>query len=123
MALVRHDELNGAVHFDWFLAGESTARTFRCAGRLDQLSGDSESQLVEINDHRLFYVHLAERFELSDGRGSVTPVARGWWRPSGASCDSRDELIELRWAPSPSARTYRLTRESRLVPLACDADS
>lgn len=123
MALVRHDEPHGSFHYDWFLAGATSARTFRCAHRLDQLAGAAETPLVAIDDHRLFYVHLSERFELSGGRGIVTPIARGWWRPSGTPCEAICELIEVRWSPTDVARTFRLTCDARGITLSPHSES
>ncbi len=117
MSLVRHDEPHGPFHYDWFLGGATSARTFRCTERLDQLSDASETPLVAIDDHRLFYVHLSERYELSGGRGIVTPIARGWWRPSGTPCEAICELIEVRWGTSDRVRTFRITRDGRLIAL------
>ncbi len=118
MALVRHDTTDGSFHYDWFLAGESVARTLRSDERLDQLSGAAETQLVAVADHRLLYLHLAEPVELSGGRGIVTPIAQGSWRAVSTQGGSKDELIEVRWGCSDSIHTLRITCDARLISLS-----
>lgn len=117
MALVRHDELEGKFHFDWLLSrvvesADSDARVvriFRSPKRVDQPIEPEGMAIQPIADHRWFYLHLPQPHALSHSRGTVTPLARGWWRAIEGPADSLDETIEVRWDGEPSIRRCRIT--------------
>ena len=128
MALSRHDVPGGNFHFDWFLGRISectdddarVARTMRCQIRLDEHLAANGIVLQPLEDHRWFYLHLAKKHELSQGRGVVTPLARGWWRGIEPTDGAAGETIELRWDSDQTIRRCRITPppECRLITLA-----
>ncbi len=127
MALARHDVPSGNFHFDWFLARFSACadddarivRTMRCQIRVDEPLANEGIALEPLDDHRWFYLRLRQKHELSEGRGVVTPLARGWWRGIEANEGTADETIELRWESDQVIRRFRITPppESRLITL------
>ncbi|MDA0213876.1 MAG: hypothetical protein O2875_00765 [Planctomycetota bacterium] len=127
MALARHDDLGGNFHFDWFLGrveecaddDARIVRTFRCQSRIDHSLATDGALLEQLDDHRWFYLYLSQTHQLSQGRGVVTPLARGWWRSIETTDESVDEAIELRWDSDKAIRKYRITLqpESRLFTL------
>jgi hypothetical protein len=117
MALARHDVLGGNFHFDWFLGriaecaddDARVVRTMRCHSRID----------VSLAAEGWFYLHLGKQHQLSQGRGVVTPIARGGWRTTEAAVGSANESIELRWDADPTIRRCCITPppRSRLLTL------
>lgn len=129
MALVLHEELGGKFHFDWLLgrvvkSADSDARvvrTFRTTKRVDQAIEHGGMAIQPIADHRWLYLHLPQPHTLSDERGTVTPLARGWWRAIEGNSDSLDETIEIRWDGDPSTRRCRITPPPNSRLFAADA--
>ncbi len=127
MALLRHDLPDGSFHFDWLLGrtlecaddDAQVVRTIRCPLPIDQLSPGEGAIIEPLGDHRWFYLHLSQKHELSQDRGAVTPIARGWWRGVEPTAGSVDEVIELRWDADPTIRRCCITPPpgSRLLTL------
>ncbi len=137
MALLRHEPIGTASHYDWLLSRVAdcgdhdarVARTYRCHTRPDTTT-PFEISLERVDDHRWFYLILAHIHELSDHRGLVTPIATGHWRdaeePTTTASDARaqetSELIEVRFAPNGVVRACRIINESRLISVLEAAD-
>jgi len=127
MALARHDVLGGNFHFDWFLGriaecaddDARVVRTMRCHTRIDVSLAAEGIAIEPLDDHRWFYLHLGKQHQLSQGRGVVTPIARGVWRGINSTVGSANENIELRWDADPTIRRCCITPPpgSRLLTL------
>ncbi len=98
MVLIRH-ECGEASHWDWMLAPPDCPRdpdacaldSWRVCTPLHRTPPADPIDIEQGPAHRVAYLSLASPRALSDGRGHVTPVARGQWRQVG------DSVWALRW--------------------------
>ncbi len=124
MSLVHHEMASGESHFDWFLgrtaqcldSDAKVVRSFRCPDRVDQPLDATGMKIEASSDHRWFYLQLKQPHELSQGRGLVTPIARGWWKDAHSSGALTGEILQTRWDGDSAIHYYRITheRETRL---------
>jgi hypothetical protein len=91
----------------------------RCHSRIDVSLAAEGIAIEPLDDHRWFYLFLSQTHQLSQGRGVVTPIARGGWRTIEPAVGSANENIELRWDADPTIRRCCITPPpgSRLLTL------
>jgi hypothetical protein len=92
MAILRHETPDGAAHFDLLLAetprvpdDARVVPTWRCDRDPLALGKDQRARIEPIAPHRGFYLRLDRAHELSDARGRVHPVRRGWHAAADAT--------------------------------------
>ena len=98
MVMIRH-ECGEASHWDWMLAPPNCPRdpdahsleSWRVGVPLHRSPPGDPVEIERGPAHRVAYLSLASPRALTDGRGHVTPVARGYWREAG------DSVLVLRW--------------------------
>lgn len=119
VAVLRHAQPDGGVHFDLLLAmrapagpDDRCAACWRCAAPADALEAGEATAAEQIGDHRALYLTLDVPRQLGEDRGAVAPVARGEWvlgdgvaaSAAGAAgaAGSADESVplttEIRWS-------------------------
>jgi len=122
-AVIEHDAPGGR-HFDLLLAVREPAgpddracATWRCGADPSALMAGGSCASEPIDDHRAAYLSLEGPCELSGGRGSVRPAARGRWRagaagagrvPGAAGAPRASEAFEMEWTAGRGARRMTL---------------
>lgn len=98
LAVIEHDAPGGR-HFDLLRAVREPAgpedrpcATWRCSADPSTLAPGHGCGTERIDDHRAAYLSLPGPRTLSDGRGTVHPVAVGRWR------SAEDGAFEVEWA-------------------------
>jgi hypothetical protein len=110
-AVLHHTGGAQGDHFDVLLAtrtpdGEDdlTCATWRTANDPGTLAAGQSTTAERIGAHRAAYLALTAPRELSDGRGVVTPVRSGTWRPHGTD----GITIDLHWSDGTRTRIAAL---------------
>ncbi|MBX3356239.1 MAG: hypothetical protein KF724_11155 [Phycisphaeraceae bacterium] len=115
-ALLRHDVPGIGSHFDLLLGleahpapGDPCAMAWRSTVNLHDLAPGECVELTPILRHRGLYLELTEPIELSEGRGTVHPIAHGRWH-AGAERDAH-----LLWRPHAPPMIVHFERDGEVL--------
>lgn len=113
--VLRHDLPDGSHHFDWMVARDDSPSpplaTWRLPRPAHELRCGESVDAVQLNDHRAVY--LEYEGEVSDNRGRVRRVARGFARGVSGGAEDLACVLEIRWEGPGGILTQTLSLERR----------
>ncbi|MDG2030193.1 MAG: hypothetical protein P8J45_04230 [Phycisphaerales bacterium] len=117
IALCRHEQAGALPHYDLLLGPEETGfgddepvlESWRLARDLRELQPGAMMMIESIGLHRGLYARLEAPRELSQGRGSVSPVASG--RALVSSMDGEIRELRIAWSDG-TQETFELKTAS-----------